>query len=79
MRVGSSKIESVGIGMSWVCVFRFSDKTVWKFADLGICCQRQKYSPETLAFGNISVMQLFTVVCSSLKMVRETGELYLNE
>jgi len=39
-----------------------SDKTVWKFAELPIYCQRQKCSPGNVVSGSIWFMQIFAGV-----------------
>jgi len=41
--------------------FWLSEKTVWKFAELRIYCQRQKCSPARDCTGDIRVME-FTVI-----------------
>jgi len=41
---------------------RVSGKTVRKFAELPIYCQRQKYSPENVVSGSIRFMQIFAGV-----------------
>jgi len=43
---------------NWLA-FWLSEKTVRKFAELRIYCQRQKYSPARVCTGDIRVMQLF--------------------
>jgi len=42
---------------------RLSDKTVRKFAELHIYCQRQKCSPGNVVSGSIRFMQIFAGVC----------------
>jgi len=42
---------------------RLSDKTVRKFAELPIYCQRQKCSPGNVVSGGIRFMQIFAGVC----------------
>jgi len=41
---------------------RLSDKTVRKFAELTIYCQRQKCSPGNVVSGSIRFMQIFAGV-----------------
>ena len=44
------------------CRLRLSDKTVRKFAELPIYCQRQKCSPGNVVSGSIRFMQIFAGV-----------------
>jgi len=57
---------------------RLSDKTVRKFAELSIYCQRQKYSPGNVVSGNIRFMQIFAGVrwrgASNQSGVLENGD-----
>jgi len=43
--------------------FRLSDKTVQKFAELPIYCQRQKCSPGNVVSDSIRFMHMFAGVC----------------
>jgi len=64
--------------MSWR--LRVSDKTIQKFAELPIYCQRQKCSPGNVVSGSIRFVQIFAGVrckgASNESVVVENGDFY---
>jgi len=56
---GHFALKSVSDSASNGLAFWLLDKTVLKFADLIVHCQRQKCSADTLVTGDVSFMGLF--------------------
>ena len=62
-------LKAVSGSASWR--LRLSDKTVRKFAELPIYCQRQKCSPGNVVSGSIRFMQIFAGRRGSLESGRQ--------
>jgi len=72
---GHFALKSGPSSASNALAFWLSKKTVRKFAELRIYCQRQKMEP-TNGTGDVSVIGLFIGVPQRLKRKRQTSELY---